>query len=243
MKRIFLFVTMFVLTVVAAGCTSRLTPSAATTTDEPAAAAAAPNSAPQEADLTNNATATVTARSLRVRAAPGDDAEVVHGIREGEQYKVIALSSDGAWVQLSIPNAPQGAGWVNANFVTVEGSITDAAVVDNGAAVAAAPTPAAPATAAVVVTPTGKSTADTAANAAVAPGAGGIAVVNGEGVRLRVRATPNTTGAIVGYAYDGERFPVLESSASGAWVRIGGRIDTDNPDGGWVAAEFVIVEE
>ena len=77
MKRIFLFVTMFVLTVVAAGCTSRLTPSAATTTDEPAAAAAAPNSAPQEADLTNNATATVTARSLRVRAAPGDDAETL----------------------------------------------------------------------------------------------------------------------------------------------------------------------
>ena len=141
-------------------------------------------------------------------------------------------------MQLSIPVAPQGAGWVDANFVSVEGSITDAAVVDNAAAA-----PAEPAAAAVVVTPTGKSTADTAANAAVAPGAGGIAVVNGEGVRLRVRATPNTTGDIVGYAYDGERFPVLESSASGAWVRIGGRIDTDNPDGGWVAAEFITIEE
>ena len=235
MKQISLLVTLFVLMATVAGCASRITPSSATT-DEPAANADAPNAA--VADLADNATATVTARSLRVRAAPNATAEVIHGVREGEQYKVIALSSDGAWVQLSIPVAPQGAGWVDANFVSVEGSITDAAVVDNAAAA-----PAEPAAAAVVVTPTGKSTADTAANAAVAPGAGGIAVVNGEGVRLRVRATPNTTGDIVGYAYDGERFPVLESSASGAWVRIGGRIDTDNPDGGWVAAEFIVVEE
>lgn len=231
MKQISLLVTLFVLMSAVAGCASRITPSAATT-DEPAANADAPNAA--VADLADNATATVTARSLRVRAAPNATAEVIHGVREGEQYKVVALSSDGAWVQLSIPAAPQGTGWVDANFVSVEGSITDAAVVDNDAGAPAA---------AVVVTPTGKSTADTAANAAVAPGAGGIAVVNGEGVRLRVRATPNTTGDIVGYAYDGERFPVLESSASGAWVRIGGRIDTDNPDGGWVAAEFIVVEE
>ena len=240
MKQISLLVTLFVLMATVAGCASRITPSSATT-DETATAADAPNAAPAPAaaaDLADNATATVTARSLRVRAAPNATAEVIHGVREGEQYKVIALSSDGAWVQLSIPVAPQGAGWVDANFVSVEGSITDAAVVDNAAAA-----PAEPAAAAVVVTPTGKSTADTAANAAVAPGAGGIAVVNGEGVRLRVRATPNTTGDIVGYAYDGERFPVLESSASGAWVRIGGRIDTDNPDGGWVAAEFITIEE
>ncbi len=235
MKHISLLVTLFVLMSAVAGCASRITPSAATT-DERAANADAPNAAPAAADLADNATATVTARSLRVRAAPNATAEIIHGVREGEQYKVVALSSDGAWVQLSIPAAPQGTGWVDANFVSVEGSITDAAVVDNDAG---APAPAA----AVVVTPTGKSTADTAANAAVAPGAGGIAVVNGEGVRLRVRATPNTTGDIVGYAYDGERFPVLERSASGAWVRIGGRIDTDNPDGGWVAAEFIVVEE
>ena len=233
MKRIFLLATMCVLMMVAAGCTSRFTADTADTADEPAAsadAAAADSAAPTD-DAGENATATVTARSLRVRSAPNADAEVVTGIKEGEQYEVLALSSDGAWVQLRIPKAPQGMGWVNANFVSVEGSITNAAVVENQPAPVAA------------VTPTGKSTADTAANAAVKPGAGGIAVVNGEGVRLRVRATPSTTGEIVGYAYDGERFPVLESSANGAWVRIGGRLDTDNPDGGWVAAEFVVIEE
>jgi uncharacterized protein YgiM (DUF1202 family) len=240
-----LLVTIGVLMVAVAGCTSRFASDSAATEGEPVAAAATSDaSTAQAADAADSATATVIARSLRVRGAPDADAAVVYGIREGEQYKVIALSSDGAWVQLSIPKAPEGAGWVNANFVSVEGSITDAAVVEPAAAVVE-PTaaPAAAVTPVVAATPTGKSTADTAANAAVKPGAGGIAVVNGEGLRLRVRATPNTTGDIVGYAYDGERFAVLETSASGAWVRIGGRIDTDNPDGGWVAAEFVVIEE
>ena len=237
MKHRFSLVIVFFLLLALAGCTSRFAPSnAADAVDQPATTGGATAStASTEADLADNATATVTARSLRVRAAPTEAAEVVFGIKEGEAYKVIALSSDGAWVQLSIPNAPQGSGWVNANFVSVEGSITDAAVVDNGAVAEVGVT--------TTVTPTGNSTAETAANAAVAPGVGGIAIVNGEGVRLRVRATPGTTGDIAGYAYDGERFPILETSRDGAWVRIGGRIDTDNPDGGWVAVEFVIVEE
>ena len=54
------------------------------------------------------ATATVTARSLRVRAEPSESAEVVAGIREGEQYAVIGRSSDGLWIQLEIPRARQG---------------------------------------------------------------------------------------------------------------------------------------
>ena len=49
------------------------------------------------------AMATVTARSLRVRAEPSDSAEVVTGIREGEQFPVIGRSSDGLWIQLDIP--------------------------------------------------------------------------------------------------------------------------------------------
>ncbi|MCB0184080.1 MAG: extracellular solute-binding protein, partial [Caldilineaceae bacterium] len=74
------------------------------------------------------AMATVTARSLRVRAEPSDSAEVVTGIREGEQFPVIGRSSDGLWIQLDIPRAPGGNGWVSANFVTVQGPITDATV-------------------------------------------------------------------------------------------------------------------
>ena len=241
MKHRLLILTLIALTVVSAGCTSRFADAA----DTPAAAAqpaavTTVAAAADDAALAGNATATVTAQSLRVRAAPDATAEVIHGIRQGEQYKVIALSSDGAWVELSIANAPQGKGWVNANFVNVEGSITDAGVVD-------APTPAPQSssspTPASGAAPASPSTAGTAANAAVEPGAGGIAVVNGEGVRLRVRADASTTAEIVGYAYDGERFPVIEISADGGWVRIGGRGDTDNPNGGWVAAEFVVIEQ
>lgn len=245
MKHRLLIVSLIALVVVSAGCTSRFADSADTpaAAEQPAAVTTVAAAA-ADAAIAGNATATVTAQSLRVRAAPDATAEVIHGIREGEQYKVIALSSDGAWVELSIPNAPQGRGWVNANFVNVEGPITDAGVVD---APTPSPTPSqSPSqspTPASVATPANPSTAGTAANAAVEPGAGGIAVVNGEGVRLRVRADASTTADIVGYAYDGERFPVIEISADGGWVRIGGRADTDNPTGGWVAAEFVVIEQ
>ncbi len=71
------------------------------------------------------AMATISARSLRVRQAPDDTSEVVAGVKEGEKYKVLGISSDGLWVQLEIPKAPAGKGWVSADFVTLEGDITN----------------------------------------------------------------------------------------------------------------------
>ncbi len=71
------------------------------------------------------AKATVNIKSLRVRAQPDNTSTVVTGIKQGETYNVIGLSSDGSWVQLEIPQATGGSGWVSANFVTVQGSITD----------------------------------------------------------------------------------------------------------------------
>lgn len=76
------------------------------------------------------ATATITADSLRVRETPSDDAEVVAGVRGGETYDVIGISSDGAWIQIEIDRSPSGTGWVSANFVTLEGDITNIATVD-----------------------------------------------------------------------------------------------------------------
>ena len=103
----------------------------------PTAAAAAPAAAP--ADLGNGAIATVTATSLRVRAEPSTTAEVVAGIRQGEQYRVIGRSSDGLWLELAVPRATGGSGWVSANFVTVSGPITDVEVVSAPAAATPAP--------------------------------------------------------------------------------------------------------
>ena len=39
----------------------------------------------------------------------------------------------------------------------------------------------------------------------------------------------------------GEIVPVEEVSADGLWVKLGGVADTENPNGGWVSAEFVVV--
>ncbi len=221
------------------------------------------------------ATATVTARSLRVRAEPSESAEVVAGIREGEQYAVIGRSSDGLWIQLEIPRATQGNGWVSANFVTVQGPITDATVSDAPAAATpvateeaaeavpteapaeeatpapteeaaeAAPTEApaeeatpAPTEEAAEAAPT-EAPAEEAAPA-VTPEPG-FALVTAEGARLRVRAEPSIESAIVGWVQPGEIVPVEEISADGLWVKLGGVADTENPDGGWVSAEFVVV--
>ena len=144
-------------------------------------------------------------------AAPNSDAEVIFGVKQGEQYKVTGLSSDGEWVQLALPGAPQGSGWVSANFVTVEGTITDAPVTK--------------------VVP----------SATKVPAAPGTATVVTEGTRLRVREEPNSDAKIAGYVYSGENYPVLETSSDGTWVKIGGRAGTDNLNGGWVAAEFMVI--
>jgi len=201
------------------------------------------------------AMATVTARSLRVRAEPSEGAEVVAGIREGEQYEVIGRSSDGLWLELAIPQATQGSGWVSANFVTVAGSITDAEVssapVATEAPVEEVATPVA--TEAPVEEPVAtEAPAEEAATpvateapaeeaAAVTPPAAGFALVTAEGARLRVRAEASTDAAIVGWVQPGETVPVVEVSADGLWVKIGPMPDTQNPDGGWVSAEFLVL--
>jgi uncharacterized protein YgiM (DUF1202 family) len=184
----------------------------------------------QESTAGTGATATVTAKSLRVRAAPSADAEVIAGIKEGEQYQVAGLSSDGEWVQLAIPKAQGGKGWVSANFVSVQGAITDAPITDAPVATTGSTKP-------------GNSGAITATQTvvAVAPPAAGTATVTTEGARLRVRAQPDTTSDIVGFVYNGENYPVVEQSSDGLWVRIGGREGTDNLAGGWVAAEFLVL--
>ena len=190
-------------------------------------------SAGSAAGAANPAQATVNARSLRVRGAPNPDAEVVGGIKEGEVYDVIGLSSDGEWVQLAIPAIASGEGWVSANYVSVKGAITEVAITE----AAASASTAAASTAAGLKLPTPTPSAGIAAG----PGTGSdTATVQTEGVRLRVRSEPSATGEIVGYVYNGEVYPVLDTTADGQWTQIGGRVGTDNVNGGWVASEFLV---
>ncbi len=81
-----------------------------------------------------------------------------------------------------------------------------------------------------------------------APTAEGIAVpADGSATvtadwRVRIRAEPNTEAPIVGFGYRGETFPVLEVSADGQWVRLGGSPATpENTEGGWVSAQFLVI--
>jgi uncharacterized protein YraI len=185
----------------------------------------------------DSATATVNTRSLRVRNQPSETAEVIAGIEEGERFQVLGISSDGLWVELAINDAPGGSGWVSASFVSVEGPITDVATTE-------VPTATALLTETAGVTTPVTTTVTTTATV-LAPPAPGFAQVRTDGTRLRVRAEPSTEAAIVGYVYNGESYPALEVSTDGQWVFIGPSTDsvTDNPSGGWVAAEFVLVGE
>lgn len=189
-----------------------------------------------EAAMTEStAMATVATRSLRVRQAPNEASEVVAGIAEGETYEVVGLSADGQWVQLAIESAPDGAGWVSANFVTVEGDITNlGAGADAGAVTVTTP---------ATTTETITESAPAEQLTLVPTPQPGFARVNTDGVRLRVRSEPSAEAPIVGYAYDGEVYEVIATSGDGGWIQIPPATgdNTDNPDGGWVAAEFLIV--
>jgi len=186
----------------------------------------------------DQAQATVTARSLRVRGEPSPAGAVVGGIKEGEVYDVIGLSSDGEWIQLAVPAIPGGSGWVSASFVEVQGSITEAAILE------APPTPAVTATTATTATTAAAAGALSLPTPTRSPQIAadpGTATINTEGVRLRVRAQPAADAEIVGYVYDGEVYPVVETSADNLWTQIGGLPDTDNINGGWVASEFLVL--
>jgi uncharacterized protein YgiM (DUF1202 family) len=187
---------------------------------EDGAASAADNAAAEMNADGDGATGVITARSLRVRGEPSADAEVVSGVREGEIYKVMSISEDGEWVQLAIARAPGGNGWVSANFVSVNGEISGAA---EGAAA-------------------GDTTGDEGPAMVEVPKAG-MALIFTDGTRLRVRAEPSVDAEIVGYVHNGEIYPVVGLNDDETWVQIEGAADSDNPDGGWVAAEFVVIGE
>lgn len=234
------FASTLMISILLIGLSSGCTPLSGTTvppSGESGAATTQADSATDAATTEGGAMATVATRSLRVRQDPNEASEVVAGIAAGETYRVIGISTDGQWIQLAIENTPSGAGWVSANFVTVEGDITD---LTSGSAASTATT--------TTVTTTESTTTATITATAVTlvpTPQPGFALVRTDGIRLRVRSEPTTDAPIVGYAYDGETYQVVATSGDGLWVQIPPATgdNTDNPDGGWVAAEYLIINQ
>ena len=183
------------------------------------------------------AKATIDASSLRVREGPSDDYELVAGIKEGETYDVLAMTSDGAWIQLAVESAPDGQGWVSTEFVTLEGDITNIATVPaEGTEATEAEADTAPAEAAAADE---GAEADETAQADTALNAVGEALIQTP-LPLRVRSAPtDTEDNKIGSVYNLEKYPVLGISEDGLWVQI------DVPDlsdsGGWIWWENVVM--
>lgn len=167
--------------------------------------------------------AVISTRSLRVRNEPSEEAEVIFAVKQREIYPVLAISADGKYLQLEIADAPDGFGWVDANFVTMKGDITN---IERGV-LPSTPTPI------ELPSPT---------PVELIPEDAKIAIVKTDGQRLRVREEPDADSAIAGRIYDGDQVTVLEESEDGKWTKIAGD-NNENPDGGWVATEFLEIEK
>jgi uncharacterized protein YraI len=76
----------------------------------PVPAVKVPSTAPQQ----TNATGTVDAYRLNVRAAPTTDAQIVTKIERGETYPIIGRNADDSWWQI---RANGTVGWVFADFI------------------------------------------------------------------------------------------------------------------------------
>lgn len=170
--------------------------------------------------------AVISTRSLRVRNEPSDAAKVIGAVRQHERYALLAISADGKYLQLEIDNMPNGTGWVDANFVTIQGDVTN---IERGV-IAKSDLPTA--------TPLPTATLSKDRNT---PGEGKSATVTTDGQRLRIHKEPNTDSPISGRVNDGDTVLVVETSQDGKWFKIasGGK---DNPNGGWVAKEFLKFE-
>ena len=154
--------------------------------DSPATAVAVDTSNDATPDplqrIDEDALGVISTRSLLGK--PSEDARVIFSVKRREIYAVLALSADGKFVELEIADAPGGHGWVDTNFVTMQGDITN---IERGVVPSTeTPSPETPSaeTPSAMPTPT--------------PADGVPAIVKTDGQRLRVRKEPKANAAVIG---------------------------------------------
>lgn len=111
---------LVLLTLLAAACGTPApaaetpTPPAATRTPPPTAS---PSPAPPTATATPIPVEGTLETRVNVRSGPGAGFESLGLLEAGERVQVVARDEDGDWYQILYPSAPQGRGWVAAQFV------------------------------------------------------------------------------------------------------------------------------
>lgn len=86
--------------------------------------------------------ATVSGARLNVRSGPGSNYRIIGKASANEELSIAARSADGAWLVIVRDDLPQGAGWVSASLVRLDGEMNTLPLSDSiyGAAASPAPT-------------------------------------------------------------------------------------------------------
>ncbi|HHW87930.1 MAG TPA: SH3 domain-containing protein [Chloroflexi bacterium] len=120
----------------AATATLTATASFTRTASSPEAPAAAATAAPAEepvATLPASAmigTANVAGARLNIRSGAGSEYRIIGKAAAGEELSIAARSEDGAWLLTLRADLPEGAGWVSASLVRLNGSADALPVAD-----------------------------------------------------------------------------------------------------------------
>jgi heat shock protein HslJ/uncharacterized protein YraI len=119
-----------------------------------------PEPAPEPATPTGRVTGT---QGLNVRSGPGVNFPVIGFARSGDEGEIVGRNEDSTWWAVAMPSAPNGAGWVAADFVL-------ASNIENVPVIAAPPPPtAAPTARPTAVPPVATPTPPPAPTATSAP--------------------------------------------------------------------------
>ena len=89
----------------------------------PVAETASTEAAPVADSAPVQATIRTDGSRLNVRSGPGADFPVVAKADNASSYPALAMSADEAWVQIEIADAPDGLGWVSAQYVALSGPL------------------------------------------------------------------------------------------------------------------------
>ena len=167
----------------------------------------------------------ITIEPINVRSGPGTAYFSYGTVPIGTTFLVTGISEDGGWwvVRIPVSVAPDGLGWINANYVETRNT-ENVPVVPNPD-VQPSPTPAVTGTPGVGPTST------------PAPG-GATATAT---VDVNIRSGPGTNYLSYGIMPAGTSAPVIGVSEDGGWWVIQISTDLATDGRGWVSADFVTV--